>query len=311
LGVNKFWRQPLAWLLMLLGFKSKSITQDMLHIDHPVQLTRYCNFPSTFVSSRNIEIWLPPSYNSSVEKKFPVLYWQDGQNLFDPAVSYNHSPLEMHKSIEDLVSAQMIQDFIVVGIWNNENRFLEYMPDLFYNALKVNKRNALTKEYGGKPLGDKYLQFLTQELKPYIDSNYRTLPDKLNCYIGGASMGGLISFYGLMEYPHFFGGAICMSTHWPISVRRNDRDIPEGYFHVIEESRDKLKGAKLYFDHGTENLDAWYSPYQLKVDEILFSVFQGSAQYLSLKFEGKSHSEKDWRDRLEIPLEFMLSTKRM
>ena len=307
----KYWRRFFTWFLMLLGFKSRSAAQNILQIDHPSFLTRYYGFSSSYVANRNLEIWLPESYATSGDKRYPVLYWQDGQNLFDPAVSYNHNPLRMDESVLELSAAHMILDCIIIGIWNTDNRFLEYMPNRFYNALPTSKRKIIKKEYGGEPMGDNYLKFLTRELKPYIDSNYRTLTDKLNCYIGGASMGGLISFYGLLEFPQIFGGAICISTHWPISVRRNYKEIPESYFRIIEESKNNLVGSKLYFDHGTENIDAWYSPYQLRMDQILYSVYQGSSEYLSLKFEGKSHSELDWRERLGIPLEFLLSPRRL
>lgn len=71
---------------------------------------------------------------------------------------------------------------------------------------------------GGLPISDHYLEFLVAELKPFIDSQYRTLPGQPHTFIMGSSMGGLISLYATLEYPHIFAGAGCLSTHWPARI---------------------------------------------------------------------------------------------
>ena len=90
---------------------------------------------------------------------------------------------------------------------------------------------------------DHYLRFIVEELKPYVDAHYRTLPDQHNTFIMGSSMGGLISLYAMCEYPHVFGGAGCVSTHFPIG-----RGIALKY---MQDNLPDPKTHKFYFDYGT------------------------------------------------------------
>ncbi len=103
----------------------------------------------------------------------------------------------------------------MAGVWNSPIRWREYMPQKPYEAPALQKHHPLILERaGGPPLSDAYLQFLVEELKPFIDKRYRTLPDQQNTFVMGSSMGGLISLYAISEYPQVFGGAGCVSTHW-------------------------------------------------------------------------------------------------
>ena len=113
-------------------------------------------------------------------------------------------------------------------------------------------------------------------------------------------MGGLISCYAICEYPGVFGGAICMSTHWPaidgIALKYIADNLPNAQSH------------KIYFDYGTATLDSLYEPYQLKVDAMMLKRgYQKGINFTSDKFEGAAHTEDAWKERLHIPLEFMLN----
>lgn len=140
---------------------------------------------------RTIRMYFPPNYSSG--KRFPVIYMQDGQNLFDDVTSFSGE----WKVDEILDSLYKYNGFscIVVGIYNGEkNRINEYSPWL------NDSLNA-----GGD--GDKYASFIVKNLKPFIDDHYRTLSDRENTAIMGSSMGGLISLYMALEYPEVFGKA--------------------------------------------------------------------------------------------------------
>ena len=93
---------------------------------------------------------------------------------------------------------------------------------------------------------DKYLSFLIKELKPYMDQNYRTKPDQKNTFIMGSSMGGMISAYAISEYPEIFGGAACLSTHWPLG----GNSVTSWY----ENHWPSAGEHKIYFDRGTVGL---------------------------------------------------------
>jgi metallo-beta-lactamase class B len=156
--------------------------------------------------SRRIWIYLPPGYNSS-KKKYPVLYMQDGQNLFDEYTS-GFGEWGIDECLDSL-SRQGVKESIVVGIDNGPQRMSEYNPYEF-------------KPYGAGE-GDKYVEFIVTTLKPYIDKNFRTLPNKKNTFVAGSSMGGLISMYAALKYPGIFGGAgIFSPAFWTAPGLDND-----------------------------------------------------------------------------------------
>ena len=115
----------------------------------------------------------------------------------------------------------------------------------------------------------------------------------------GSSMGGLISMYAMCEYPQVFGGAGCVSTHFPIG-----RGIALKY---LQEHIPDPTSHKFYFDYGTKTVDKNYENYQKRADAILASAgYRQPEKWITRKFEGHEHSEIDWRKRVHIPLEFLL-----
>ena len=112
-------------------------------------------------------------------------------------------------------------------------------------------------------------------------------------------MGGLISLYAISEYPNIFGGAGCVSTHFPLG-----EGVMLGY---MKKFLPNPKTHKIYFDYGTETLDATYEPFQKKADAIMKKKgYKQDKNWITRKFEGEEHSEKSWRKRVNIPLEFLL-----
>ena len=156
------------------------------------------------------------------------------------------------------------------------------------------------------PNSDNYLKFLVSELKPFIDKKYSVYKDKGHTFIAGSSMGGLISMYAICEYPKVYGGAACLSTHWPGIFSVENNPIPEAFVNYMKMHLPNPKNHKIYFDNGDQTLDAMYPPLQNKVDEVMkmkcFSVDNWSTKF----FPGQDHSEKSWNSRLEIPFEFLL-----
>lgn len=156
------------------------------------------------------------------------------------------------------------------------------------------------------PLADAYLKFLVTELKPFIDKNYSTKTDQENTFLCGSSMGGLISIYGMCEYPNIFGGVACLSTHW-IGTFDNNKQIPAGINEYLKRHLPSPIGHKIYFDHGTVGLDANYPEYQKQVDMIVTKAGYDKKTFQSLEFPGEDHNEKYWSSRLYIPLTFILA----
>lgn len=273
----------------------------------------YENFKSTKVSPRNISVWLPQNYTP--KKKYAVLYMHDGQMLFDSTQTWNKQEWGVDECVTKLIREGKIKNTIVVGIWNSgENRHPEYFPQKPYENL--NKKDKATVNeallQSGRintvfePFSDQYLKFIVEEVKPFIDTTYATLQDQTNTFIAGSSMGGLISLYAICEYPTIFGGAACLSTHWPGIFHTENNPIPEAFYTYLKEKLPKAESHKIYFDYGTATLDAIYEPLQKKVDEIMFTKGFSKENWTTLKFEGEEHSENAWKKRLHIPLEFLL-----
>jgi predicted alpha/beta superfamily hydrolase len=265
-------------------------------------LSRCPSFASSFVEPRTVDVWLPPSYATGTGS-FPVLYMHDGQNLFEPQLAFAGVVWGVDEAIVRLSSAGAAREAIVVGIWNTDKRVREYMPQ---KALETPEAPSLKErfeqEHGGSALSDRYLRFLVQELKPFVDGQYRTLPERDSTLIMGSSMGGLASLYALCEFPDTFGGAGCLSTHWPIGG--------EALMAYLRRALPPPGWHRLYLDYGTETVDADYEPYQAQADAVLRAAgYREGVDWITMKFLGAEHSERAWRARVHIPLQFLLEGK--
>jgi enterochelin esterase-like enzyme len=268
-------------------------------------------FKSKFVQARNIEIWLPAEYSANPKKTYPVLYMQDGQNVFNPATSIHKIAWEADATAEKLTAINRIEPVIIVAIWNTDERFMEYFPEKAAQNFTKNDSEVFAKATkqvnpkGSDFLGDEYLKFITQELKPYIDKKYRTKTDAANTAICGSSMGALISLYALCEYPDVFGEAACLSTHWPLMPDNTHPSASEAFKKYLYEKLPSPENHRIYFDYGTKTMDQYYEPHQKTVDGIMKSKGYTDANWLTKKFEGEAHVEKAWQDRFHEVLIFL------
>ena len=263
-------------------------------------LHRFPSVSSQFIEPRNVDVWLPPDYGQSDVDGYAVLYMHDGQNLFEAQNSYIGVDWGLDNTMATLCQKGRIRPTIVVGVWNTPQRLREYLPQRpFCDNQSQYLRSRVIKRYGGMPISDNYLRFLVCELKPFVDSRYRTRPAREFTLLMGSSMGGLISLYAICEYPHVFGGAGCLSTHWPIaltpfSTYLNAR-LPEPGRH------------KIYLDYGSEADNAGYRYKQRRVEHILQDRgYKFGLDWFGSWYVGDPHSETAWRDRAHVPLRFLL-----
>lgn len=271
------------------------------------KVDRIEQFPSQFVTPRTVDIWLPEGYSKN--NKYAVLYMQDGQMLFDSTTTWNKQEWQLDEIMTRLQKGMFIKDCIVVGIWNNgEQRRREYFPQKATEYIDAAVIDSVNKaEWQGKgPNADNYLQFIVRELKPYIDRTYPTLSDRANTVIGGSSFGGLLSMYAICEYPAVFGGAMCISTHWPGSLAIKNDAIPEGIIKYFRKHLPNPKYHNIYFDYGTETLDKAYKPFQKEMDHFMRKKGYNRSSWMTKEFKGADHTEKSWAARLDIPLQFLL-----
>jgi len=275
-------------------------------------IQRLDSFPSKFVRPRTIDVWLPDNY--SVNQKYAVLYMHDGQMLFDSTTTWNKQEWKIDEIVGGLMADGKIENSIVVAIWNHSDiRHSNYYPQKPFESLPKKFIDSMfslsSKQYGSDfklPDSDNYLKFIVEEVKPYIDANYSVYKNVENTFISGSSMGGLISMYALCEYPTIFGGAACLSTHWPGIMPFENNPIPASFFKYLEGNLPSPKNHKIYFDYGTATLDEYYLPFQYRVDEVLKLKGYDNTNSKNLKFEGENHSENSWNKRFQIPVEFLL-----
>jgi enterochelin esterase-like enzyme len=271
------------------------------------------NFPSAFVTPRHIDVWLPEGYSD--KKKYAVLYMHDGQMLFDSTTTWNKQSWRVSETLSKLMTEGKVRDVIVVGIWNGgATRHSDYFPQKPYESLTSIEKDTVIRQLRAagrtdqtfKPVSDNYLKFVVKELKPLIDKKYATLPNRQNTFIAGSSMGGLISMYAICEYPNVFGGAACLSTHWPGTFKISNNPIPKAFGKYMKTNLPNPKKNKIYFDYGDQTLDALYPPLQHRIDSVMQLRGYDAKNWETKFFAGDDHSEQAWAKRLHIPLLFLL-----
>jgi predicted alpha/beta superfamily hydrolase len=162
-------------------------------------LERHAAFRSRFLAlPRDVIVCLPPGYDPHGRARHPVLYLQDGQNLFDPAASFAGASWEVPATLARLAAAGHVEAPIVVGIHNTPDRIDEYTPT----------RDERIQR-GGR--ADDYVRFLVEELKPFIDERYRTRPGRGHTALGGSSLGGLLALHAGLRHGAVFGRAAALS----------------------------------------------------------------------------------------------------
>jgi len=224
--------------------------------------------------TRRIWIYLPEGYEKS-KTRYPVLYLQDAQNVFDAATSFA-GEWGVDETLDSLIR-KGTRACIVVGIDNGgDKRLSEYSPYDF--ELKGNGNSPLSV----KGEGDAYVDFLANTLKPYIDKNYRTRKEKQSTMIAGSSMGGLISYYAVMKYPEVFGEAGVFSPSFWV--------VPE-FDQFVKESIKKVK-AKIFFYAGEQEGESMVSLMDSVADKLGSST--PSIIYKVVDPKGK-HNEPTWR----------------
>ena len=238
-------------------------------------------------NSRTMAVWLPPQYELQPQRHFPVLYLHDGQNLFDVATAFAGVEWGADKTALRLIEAGRLEPVIMVGVYNNEDRLNEYAP------ISEHSRQA-----GGK--GMAYGKFIVEEVKPFIDRTYRTLPQAEHTGVAGSSLGGLISLYLGLEYPQVFSklGVISPALWW-------------GRSWILGQARRKgkcLRDHRVWVDMGTQEWgdpeNSWKAIQQSRDLVRIFdrhSMLPGRDYYYHEVYDGL-HNEAAWAERLDLIL---------
>lgn len=236
-------------------------------------------------------VFVPPSYDEQHGERYPVLYAQDGQALFSAAPDPGdpHS-WRMDDALNQLYEFGVVEQMIVVAVTTKERRIemLSPTPDRIYG--------------GGR--ADAYLDFLVRTLKPHVDAAWRTRPGRESTALIGASMGGLLSFYGAWTRGDVFGRAACLSA----SFWWDDRSMLR-----LAQAFCPAPRPWLYIDSGTAlsqfeqdaNVRDGFQHTQALVTALRSSCYGPASNLVSLAYAGFAHDASAWAARLAIPLQLL------
>lgn len=295
------YRTLLSCFLLCTLWSCQSTTIETINAN----ITRLAQVQADGLLPRNVDVWVPQAYLDDPELRVPVLYMHDGQNLFFPEESFTGDTWEVAREIENQIQKGSIPPCIVVGIWNTADRWAEYVPEQAFQTFPQEVQDRMTQAEGS-PKSDRYLDWLVNDLKPIIDKEFRTLADPSNTFLIGSSMGGLISLYGFVRYPQIFGGAAALSPHWPIQGPTPDPTATEAMIKFLTDNMPSLEGKHLYLDHGDQGLDSEYQVWQTAFSRSMgMRGFINGKDFISLKFPGDDHNEKDWARRFYQPLVYL------
>lgn len=261
-----------------------TITGEVRH--HPA-------FASRFVKPRDVVVWLPPGYDAQPSRRYPVVYFHDGQNVFDGATSFiRGQEWRADEAADRLIRSRRLEPFVMVAVANTADRVDEY-----------------TNEPGGPRGGGRsadYFRFLLEELMPFVDSRYRTLRGPEHTAVIGSSLGGLAALDLGLAHPERFGlvGCVSPAVWWAdTAIVRRVRAGAKAPLRVwvdigTEESTGDSTGRKVWLDHARFLRDAlvqkgWREGADLHYEEV----------------EGARHNEAAWAARIDRILEYLLAKR--
>lgn len=246
-------------------------------------------FSRALRNSRDLAVWLPPGYGRD-RRRHPVVYFQDGQNLFAPRTAFLGRDWHAGETAAGLVRARRITPPILVGVGHaGADRMHEYAP----------VPDEWTDERGAKvrsrALAKRYTRFLATEVKPFIDSHYLTLPGPRTTAVAGSSMGGLVALYAALWHPRVFGAAAALSPSlwWGDRVALRD-------FAALK----KQPELRLWLDTGTAEPD--WEVVRLFRDTLTGRGWRLGRDLAYREVPGAGHHEAAWGARLGDVLQFLV-----
>jgi len=249
---------------------------------------RHARFESRILKNRrDVLVYLPRGYRRSIVKRYPVLYLQDGQNLFDAATAFAGVEWGVDETAQRLIGSKLVEPLIIVAIENTgKDRVHEYAPTRGLIDREKKRRS--------KGLARNYARFLVEELKPFIDRKYRTRRDAPSTGVGGSSLAGLLTMCVGLWYPNIFGRLLVMSPSvwWDGGV----------ILTMVEELERKLP-LKIWLDTGTAE-PGWENTRKLR-DLLVEKGWRLDDDLHYTQDEKAGHDGAAWGVRVDPALRFL------
>jgi predicted alpha/beta superfamily hydrolase len=248
------------------------------------RLRKHERFRSRFLrNQRDLVVYTPPGYADQTARRFPVLYLQDGQNLFDGATSFiPGQDWRVGRTADAAIDDRAVEPLIIVGIYNTRARVSEYTP------------THVPKLGGGR--ADRYAKFLIEEVKPFVEREYRVLPGSLHAGIGGSSLGGLVSLYLGLKHSAIFGKIAALSP----SVWWNQL-----FIHRFVKALRVERRPRIWLDIGTREGARMVEDVERFRDLLLQRGWRLEQGLHYERVEGAEHNEIAWAQRVRPFLEFL------
>lgn len=248
----------------------------------------YRDFASAFVRPRTVRVWLPPGYAADTTRRFPVLYFHDGNNVFDAATAFAAVEWGADEAADRLVRSGRVAPFIIVAIDNTPDRISEYTP-------------VADPRHGGGG-ADRYARFLIEELKPFVDRTFRTRTEAAATGVVGSSLGGIVSLWLGLEFPGTFGriGVVSPAAWWA------DGDL------AGRVAAARGAGLRIWLDVGTNegttpaDAQRWVRDARELHKALLARGYRTDVDLHYEEVEGARHHESAWAARVERLMAFLL-----
>jgi predicted alpha/beta superfamily hydrolase len=249
----------------------------------------HARFRSRFLPrERTILVYLPPGYKPRAARRYPVLYLQDGQNVFDKATSFSEE-WHVDETAQALIAQGQIEPLIVVAIYNTgEHRIDEYTP------------TKVAEKGGGS--ADLYGRMLVEEIKPLIDRKYKTLPSAASTGLGGSSLGALLTMHVGIKYPTVFSRLAVLSP----SLWWDNRVI----IREVQGISSKLP-LRIWLDAGTAEGPAVVADVRMLRDTLLAKGWVADHDLRYVEAEGAQHNEQSWGARVGEVLKFLYPARKV
>jgi enterochelin esterase-like enzyme len=253
-----------------------------------------------YLNGRTIRVWVPEDYNKT-KKPYEVVYFHDGQMLFDSTSTWNHQSWDLANSATKYLSKKRC---ILVGIDNDpDNRYAEFFPSPIYSTLPVSVQLTLRDSlWNGLPRFDSYAEALINEVFPLIENHWNVHRGGAHRTMVGSSMGGIVSLAFLLTHPTELSSIACLSIHLPLVNywkfnNRFKEPLAAAFNEFVEQNSAALDGKSIYVDRGDQSLDAAYAEYFPAFELALNSCAKENRVFIKL-ISNSGHSERDWAARI-------------
>ena len=253
-----------------------------------------------YLNGRTIRVWVPEHYDRS-KNAYDVVYFHDGQMLFDSTSTWNHQSWDLANSAMKYLSKKRC---ILVGIDNDpNNRYAEFFPSPIYSTLPVSVQLTLRDSlWNGLPRFDSYAEALINEVFPLIENHWNVHRGGAHRTMAGSSMGGIVSLAFLLTHPTELSHVACLSIHLPLINywkfgNRYKEPLAAAFNEFVVQNSAALDGKSIYVDRGDQSLDAAYAEYFPSFESALNSCAKKNSLTIKL-IENSGHSERVWAVRI-------------